>query len=113
MSVKVVVDRKIGTYHPEHPELYYAINYGYIPHVMGGDGEEQDAYILGVDDPIDEFEGELIAIIHRRNDNEDKWVVAKSYDYTDDEIEEAVAFQEQYFDYELKRIIKEKRDEEV
>ena len=43
MSVKVIVDRKMGTYHPEHPDLYYPINYGYIPDVMGGDGEEQDA----------------------------------------------------------------------
>ena len=78
MSVKVIVDRKMGTYHPEHPDLYYPINYGYIPDVMGGDGEEQDAYILGVEKPIDKFEGEVIAVIHRINDVEDKWVVASS-----------------------------------
>ena len=56
--------------------LYYPINYGYVPGVMALDGEEQDAYILGVDKPIKEFIGKVIAIIHRIDDVEDKWVVA-------------------------------------
>ena len=28
--VTVTVDRKKGTYHPKHKEIYYPINYGYI-----------------------------------------------------------------------------------
>lgn len=112
MSVKVIVDRKMGTYHTEHPDLYYPINYGYIPDVMGGDGEEQDAYILGVEKPIDKFEGEVIAVIHRINDAEDKWVVASSYKYTDEEIESAIAFQEQYFEHKLIRKVGE-TDEKI
>ena len=75
--VHVVVERKIGTAHPEHENMIYEVNYGYIPGVTGGDGEEQDAYVLGVDEPIDEFDGVVIAVIHRLNDNEDKWVVAR------------------------------------
>ena len=98
MSVKVIVDRKMGTYHPEHPDLYYPINYGYIPDVMGGDGEEQDAYILGVEKPIDKFEGEVIAVIHRIN--------------ADEEIESAIAFQEQYFEHKLIRKVGE-TDEKI
>lgn len=74
--VHVVVERKMGTAHPEHKDMIYDVNYGYIPGVTGGDGEEQDAYVLGVDEPIDEFDGVVIAVIHRLNDNEDKWVVA-------------------------------------
>lgn len=74
--VKVTVDRPMGTYHPKHKDIYYPINYGYIESIMASDGEEQDAYILGVNKPVEEFTGKVIAIIHRLNDVEDKWVVA-------------------------------------
>ena len=74
--VKVTVDRPMGIYHPKHKDIYYPINYGYIEGIMATDGEEQDAYILGVNKPVEEFTGKVIAIIHRLNDVEDKWVVA-------------------------------------
>ena len=47
-KVHVEMDRPIGTEHPKHPGLYYPINYGYVPGVLGGDGEELDVYVLGV-----------------------------------------------------------------
>lgn len=74
--VKVTVDRPLGSYHPEHKDMYYPINYGYIEGIMSPDKEEQDAYILGVDEPVKEFTGRIIAIIHRLDDVEEKWVVA-------------------------------------
>ncbi len=74
--VKVVVDRPLGSYHPKHKDMYYTINYGYIEGIIAPDGEEQDAYIIGVDEPVKEFVGRIIAIIHRNNDIEEKWVVA-------------------------------------
>ena len=74
--VKVVVDRPLGSYHPKHKDMYYTINYGYIEGIIAADGEEQDAYIIGVDEPVKEFVGRIIAIIHRNNDIEEKWVVA-------------------------------------
>jgi inorganic pyrophosphatase len=43
---------------------------------MAGDGEPVDAYILGVDAPVQKFTGKVIAVIHRLNDVEDKLVVA-------------------------------------
>ncbi len=97
--VKVTVDRPLGTYYPEHKDMYYPINYGYVEGIMAPDGEEQDAYILGVDKPVEEFMGKVIAIIHRNDDVEEKWVVApKEQEFTLDEIKQAVSFQEQYFD---------------
>ena len=100
--VKVVVDRPLGTCHPNHPDLMYSVNYGYVPGILAPDGEEQDAYILGIDKPIDEFEGQVIAIIHRLNDVEDKWVVAPlGANYTREVILEKVLFQEQYFKIEI------------
>ncbi len=100
--VHVTVDRPLGTYHPEHPDLYYPINYGYIEGIMAPDGEEQDAYILGVNEEVASFDGEVIAIVKRRNDNEDKWVVAPSgTNYSIGEIYQQVSFQEQYYDVEI------------
>ena len=101
-KVKVTVDRPLGTYHPQHKDLYYPINYGYVEGIIAPDGEEQDAYILGVEKPVAAFEGIVIAIIHRKNDIEEKWVVAPEGSvFTKEEIETAVHFQEQYFDTEI------------
>ena len=66
--VTVIVDRPLGSYHPKHKDLYYPVNYGYIPGIMAPDGEEQDAYILGVDEPIAEFDGKVIGIVCRKDD---------------------------------------------
>lgn len=100
--VKVIVDRPLGSRHPNHSDLIYGVNYGYVPEVIGGDGEEQDAYILGVDEPVREFSGEVIAIIHRRNDTEDKWIVApEGKSFSKEEISNSVAFQEKFFDIDI------------
>ncbi len=100
--VKVTVDRPLGTCHPQHEDLYYPVNYGYIEGIIAPDGEEQDAYILGVEEPVKHFEGIVIAVIHRLNDVEDKWVVASGDKlYSKSEIKEAVSFQERYFEYEI------------
>ncbi|MBQ8057884.1 MAG: inorganic pyrophosphatase [Ruminococcus sp.] len=101
--VKVVVDRPLGTYHPKHKDIYYSVNYGYIPGVMAPDGEEQDAYILGVAQPVETFVGKVVAIIHRFDDVEEKWVVApEGVSFTKEEIMRQVAFQEQYFCTEIR-----------
>lgn len=93
--VHVVVDRPIGY---QHGDIVYPINYGYIPDVIAGDGEEQDAYILGITEPLKEFHGQVIAAICRRNDCEDKLVVAPAGAvYHQGQIAEAVHFVEQYF----------------
>lgn len=101
--VKVKVDRPLGSYHPEHKDMYYPINYGYIEGIIAPDGEEQDAYILGVYEPVKEFVGKIIAIVHRFDDVEEKWVVApENVSFTKEQIMEQVNFQEQYFRSEIR-----------
>lgn len=101
--VKVTVDRPLGSYHPEHKDMYYPVNYGYVEGFIAPDGEEQDAYIIGVDVPVRGFTGKIIAVIHRYDDVEDKWVVApENAEFTKDEIIRQVHFQEQYFRSEVK-----------
>ena len=94
--VHVEVDRPIGYV---HGDIVYPIHYGFIPGVMAGDGEEQDAYILGVSEPISAFDGRVVGAIRRKNDCEDKLVVApEGMVFHQAQIAEAVHFQEQYFD---------------
>lgn len=101
-TVTVLIDRPLGSYHPKHKDMYYPVNYGYIPGIIAGDGEEQDAYVLGVEEPLQEFTGVVIAIIHRFDDVEDKWVVApEGVKISKEEIAEQVKFQEQYFRSEI------------
>jgi inorganic pyrophosphatase len=101
-NVQVIVDRPLGSYHPEHTELYYSVNYGYVQDIIAGDGDYQDAYILGVDYAIKVFTGYVIAIIHRYNDNEDKWVVAQEKNqFSKEEIIKKIEFQEKYFMFDV------------
>ena len=101
-TVTVTVDRPLGSYHPEYKDMYYPINYGYIEGVMAPDGEEQDAYILGVNESVGKFTGKIIAIVYRKDDIEEKWVVVpEGVTFSKEEIRRQIHFQEQYFDSEI------------
>jgi inorganic pyrophosphatase len=97
-TVTVNIDRPLGSRHPRAGFLY-EVNYGYILNVIAPDGEELDAYVLGVDKPLETFTGKCIAIVHRLNDDDDKLVVVPgNITLSDEEILEAVQFQEQFFE---------------
>lgn len=107
-TVQIRVDRPIGYVHEvKGITLHYTVNYGYIPGLMGGDGEEQDVYILGVCEPVEHFTGRIIAAIRRRDDNEDKFVAApEGMDFHQGEIAEAVNFVEKYFDSRVDALLR-------
>lgn len=103
-EVTVYIDRPFGTKHPKYEDIIYSVNYGYIKELMALDGEYQDAYVIGVDEPLETFTGTVIAIINRQNDNEDKLIVArKDSNYSNEEIEKYIRFQEKYFKYKIIR----------
>ena len=110
-KVKVIIDRKLGTLHPKH-RFIYMLNYGYIPNTISPDGEELDAYVLGCFEPIETFEGKVIAYIHRINDDDDKLIVVPiDKNYTDEQIIALTEFQERFFKSEIirkRKIIKRK-----
>ena len=96
-KIRIEIDRPFGSSHPKHGFIY-PVNYGYVPNTVSGDGEELDAYLLGVFKPVEEYEGECIAIIHRTDDNDDKLVIVPSgKEYSDYAINALTEFQEQYF----------------
>lgn len=96
--VHCVMDRPLGSAHPRYPDMIYPVNYGYVPGVMAGDGAEQDVYVIGPTVPLKVFDGVVVAVVHRFDDCEDKWVVAEQTGlYSEDELRAAVAFQEKYY----------------
>ncbi len=109
-TVHVGIDRPIGyVHHKETYDLVYPINYGYIPEVFGGDGEELDVYILGADRPLDEADVRIVGIVYRENDVEDKLVGAVDERfYTAREMADAVHFQEQYYDSHVLDLVGDK-----
>lgn len=99
--LRVVMDRPIGSYHPTYG-FRYEVNYGFVPGLIAPDGEELDAYIVGTDEALAECEGVVVAVIHRRDDVEDKLVVAvDGGDWSAEAVAAAVAFQECAFDSEV------------
>lgn len=104
--LNVKIDRPFGSKHPKHGFIY-PVNYGYLPNTVSGDNEEIDCYVLGVFEPINEFYGKCIAVIHRTNDDDDKLIITDGKNYSDDAINALVEFQERYFEH----IIIRKEDE--
>ncbi len=101
--VSVKIDRPIGSRHPKY-DYIYPVNYGYVPNTISGDGEELDCYVLGVFEPLKEFDGKCIALIHRVNDNDDKLIIVpEDREMDNKEIEALIEFQERFFKYQLIR----------
>lgn len=96
-KVNVLIERQLGSKHPNWGFIYLT-NYGYIPNTVSGDGEELDAYILGTFDPLENFEGICIAVIHRLDEEDDKLIVVpEGKNYTDEQIDCLTEFQERFF----------------
>lgn len=102
-NIEVIIDRPLGSKHPKH-DFIYPVNYGYVPNTISGDGEELDCYVLGIFEPIKEFKGKCIAIIHRLNDNDDKLIIVpEDRKFSNKEIDVLVEFQEKFFKHEIIR----------
>lgn len=99
-TVTVIIDRPIGFHHvTKGIHLDYTVNYGFLPGVIGGDGEEQDVYILGVAEPLEVFTGRIIGVVRRKDDNEDKFLAAaEGMSFSAKQMEHQIHFVEKYFD---------------
>lgn len=104
-AVNVIIDRPIG--YTDKFGTVYPINYGFVTGLFAGDGEEQDVYIISkeVNKEIESFEGEVVAVVYRKDDIEDKWVATKRGEKLSfEEIKKNIEFLEQYFDSEIKML---------
>ncbi|MFA5942107.1 MAG: inorganic diphosphatase [Candidatus Paceibacterota bacterium] len=103
-EVEIKIDRALHSKHPKY-DWSYELNYGFVPGTASPDGEEIDAYLLGVNEPVESYKGKCIAVIHRLNDNDDKLVVIPTTmdNVSDEDIQKATNFQEQFFKSEITR----------
>lgn len=100
-AITIKIDRPMGSHHPKHG-FFYPVNYGFVPNTTSGDGEELDAYLLGVFEPVETYTGKCIAIIRRTNDNDDKLIIIpENKSYTPDQIRALTEFQERFFESEI------------
>lgn len=97
-TVTVRIDRPLGSTHPRHDDIYYPVNYGFVPETLSPDGAELDAYVLGVFTPVETFTGECIAVLHRTNNDDDKLIVVpEGKQYSRSQIRALTEFQERFF----------------
>lgn len=102
-QVTVTMDRPLGSKHPKYG-FVYEVNYGYIADTPAPDGEDLDAYVLGVSEPVQVYEGLCIAIAHRHDNNDDKLIVVpEGLSLSDAEIMSIIYFQERWFKTEIVR----------
>ena len=100
-TVKIKIDRPMGSKHPKHGFIY-PVNYGFVPGTLAPDGEELDAYLLGVFDPVDRYTGKCIAVAERKNDDDPKLIIVpEDKNYGDEAIMSLIEFQERFFDTEI------------
>ena len=95
-NVTAVIDRPLGSRHPVWGFIY-PINYGYVPNTVSTDGEPLDVYVLGVFEPLKEFTGRCIAVIHRVDGDDKLVLVPEGKNYTDEQIGALTEFQERFF----------------
>ena len=101
--IALEIDRPMGSLHPRHGFIY-PVNYGYVPGVPAPDGDDRDAYVLGVFEPVGAFTGLCIAVIHREDDDDDKLVVVPDgVEYSDEQILALTEFLERFFESSVVR----------
>ncbi|HEU5347549.1 MAG TPA: inorganic diphosphatase [Ktedonobacterales bacterium] len=96
-QVLVKVDRPLGSIHPRHDDIYYPVNYGFVPGTISPDGCELDVYLLGIFVPVETYTGICIGVIHRTNDDDKLIVVPEGKTYTRSQIRALTEFQERFF----------------
>ena len=74
-TVSGSMDRNILSRHSRYPDMIYPVKYGFVGGAVANGGEAQYAYVLGANEPIESFEGMVIAVYHRIDDMEGKWVL--------------------------------------
>ena len=105
-TVTIEIDIPIGYVHRKGEKtLVYPINYGFIPGILGGDGEELDVFLVGVDTPVASYTGRIIGIVYRSDDVEDKLIMAPAGKvFSANELADAVYFQEKYYSTVIRSI---------
>lgn len=91
--VNIKIDHRKGSI--DENGLYYPINVGYVDEPYGR-GARRKVYLLGVYDPIDEYNGEFVGYIRSRGEEDRIVCQAFGTTFSDEQIEEEISFAEKY-----------------
>lgn len=90
--VRVKVHKPMGSVDDKYG-FQYKVNYGQVEGARDAQGRPQEAYILGINHSVREFEGRVIAVVHGKGPKDVRWVVApKSRRYIINDIRPAIQF---------------------
>lgn len=68
----ISIDRPRGSRHPDHPDIIYPIDYGYVNETLGTDGHELDVFAGSAENGL---LGAIVTRDHRKGDTEFKLIV--------------------------------------
>lgn len=99
-TVTVIIDKHYGDFHPMIEDTQYPYNAGYIKEdITQEDASFQDAYVIGVNENIDEFTGFVCGIIYHKDEENSKWIVAPiGMNVNHDEVIQLLGLEEQFHD---------------
>lgn len=100
-EIHVTIDIPNGTSPPAYSESLYTVNHGYCSSIQSPEGEYQAAYVLHDKTLLKDYTGKVVAVVERKDDGEDKLVVADK-PLSKEEIENAVAFIEKNYKHKIK-----------
>lgn len=101
-EVVVYVDKPIG--YQEENNGTYSINCGYLKQYLNHLEEKQEAYVLGVNKPVNTFKGKVIGIVNRKDDNRDILLIApKNSKMKTSDINKSIYFKEKNYNHKIIR----------
>lgn len=100
-EVTVVVDHPYGSAHLIYPDTDYPCNMGYVEDLVQEKELFQEAYIYGVNEPVETFKGKVIGIIYYKDDVISKWIVSKEENVNHQEVIDTIGPLEQYLDTKI------------
>lgn len=98
--VHVTVDQPYGSLHAHIPDLCLPCNVGYVDECIG-DGDFQDAYVYGIQEPIEKMKGIVIGIIYHRDESATRWIVAEGNQYDKQDVFQTIAPLETDYDIRI------------
>ena len=91
-EVNVIVDKPYGSLHSFYPDEIYTCNGGYVLI----DDDYYEAYVYGINEPVDDYQGKVIGIIYHE-DNSEYLIVSKDLNYDKNDVINTIAFEQQHY----------------
>lgn len=93
-KVHVQIDQPYGSWHSHIPDLLLPCNVGMVEDVLKDTGDIIDAYVLNVFEPVETYDGIVIAILVEQGSDYVRFIVSDKNDTKDEIIEQIGSMEE-------------------